>query len=174
MSKASAFKKTITFLLVIVIILLAFSALSLGSRMNEAQKKVDDLRNQVAQYENMTRPPANVKFTDISVRPWYVDEYYGPPPYYKNINVTFQNVGTKTIGGITLEFEVEGNTSDIYFEIYVHPNLLGLLHVQESKSLIVRIVTDVYNRALLSRCNLIITMMLDNLILDEQTVMLGS
>lgn len=91
-------KKTITFLLVIVILVLAFSAWSIGSQLSEAQRKVRDLQSQVAYYENMTdtlqtqvssletqinniqNPTDNVTFTSISVEPWVHEEY---TPYQK-------------------------------------------------------------------------------------------
>jgi hypothetical protein len=171
MSRFPALKKVTIFSLVIATLILACSAWSLGSQMNEAKKKVSDLQNQVAYYENITRAPADVKFTDISVGPWYVQEEFGPPPYYKTINLTLQNVGTRSIGGLTLEFEVEGSISINEFGIYVSTWQLGILHVQEQKSLIVSLVTGYEDRKqALSQSTLIITLMFDELILDEQSV----
>lgn len=189
MSRFPALKKVVTFLLVaVVVIVLAFSALSFGSQMNEAQKKVNDLQNQLAHYENVTdslqtqassleaqiydlqNPVVNVTFTDISVGPWIFDY-----PYHKDINVTFQNVGTTTVGGVTLAFKVEGNTTNIGdFLIYVSPHQLGVLQVKELQTLKVRLATGWEDRKqALSECNFTITLMLDKLALDRQTVMIG-
>lgn len=164
-------KKVVTFLLIAVVIVLAFSALSLGSQMSEAQNKVSDLQNQVAYYENIMHAPANVTFTNISIGNWYHQEKYGPPPYYKAINLTLQNLGARSIGGLTLAFKVKGPININEFGIYVSTWQLGILHVQEQKSLVVTLVP--YNadgKYALSQSNFTITLMLDDLVLDEQTV----
>jgi hypothetical protein len=174
MSRFPTLKKATIFSLVIATLILACSAWSLGNQMNEAKKKVSDLQNQVAYYENMTRAPANVTFTDISVGPWYVQEEFGPPPYYKAINLTLQNVGTISIGGLTLEFEVEGPINSDEFGIYISTWQLGILHVQEQKSLTVTLVTGTEDRThAVSKSYLTITLMLDELVLDKQTVRIG-
>jgi type II secretory pathway pseudopilin PulG len=193
MGRFSTRKKLITFSLIIVTLILAFSALFLGSQMGEAQKKMRDLQNQVAYYENMTdtlqtqtssletqindlqNPIDNVTFTAISVGPWYVGEY-APPPYSKDINITLQNLGTRSIGGATLDFKVEGNTTVIdQFSIHVISGQLGILHVQESKNMTVRLIASTNDRTqVLSDCSLIITLMLDKPVLDGQTVTIGT
>src|SRR4030067_1604131 len=91
--------KVIIFSLIVITIVLAFSASYLWSKMVEAQKKVHDLQSQAAYYENMTNtlqtqasnlgaqiyrlqnPIDDVAFTAISVGPWYPGEY-APSPYY--------------------------------------------------------------------------------------------
>jgi uncharacterized protein YlxW (UPF0749 family) len=191
MSKISP-RKLVAFSLVIVILSLAFSAVFLGSQMVEAQKKVRDLQSQIAYYENMTDtlqtqasdleaqinrlqdPIDNVTFTAISVGPWYTGAY-APPPYSKDINITLQNIGTRKIGGVTLDFKVEGNTTNIDpFSIAVISGQLGVLHVQESKSMAVRLITPTIDLTqALEDCQLIITLMLDKEVLDRKTVTIG-
>jgi cell division protein FtsL len=187
-------KKTIIFsLLVITTLVLAFSALFLGSQMSEAQEKVRYLQSQATYYQSMTdtlqtqassletqinnlqNPTDNVTFTAITVGPWVYEEY---TPTQKKFNVTFQNVGTRNIGGVTLEFKVEGNTTNIGpFEIYVNPHQLGIIHVRESKSLIVTLVAGFAgypdSPQVLSQCDFTFTLMLDKVVFDRQTVMIG-
>ena len=184
-------RKLVTFLLIIVTLSLALSALFLGSQMVEAQKKVRDLQNQIAYYENMTdtlqtqasnleaqiyrlqNPIDNVTFTAISVGPWYAGAY-APPPNSKDINITLQNLGTRNIGGMTLDFKVEGNTTNIDLYISVS-GLLGVLHVQESKNVRVGLTTPTVDRTqALSNCSLTITLMLDKNVLDRRTVTIGT
>jgi len=159
--------------------------------MVEAQKKVRDLQNQIAYYENMTdtlqtqasnleaqiyrlqNPIDNVTFTAISVGPWYAGAY-APPPNSKDINITLQNLGTRNIGGMTLDFKVEGNTTNIDLYISVS-GLLGVLHVQESKNVRVGLTTPTVDRTqALSNCSLTITLMLDKNVLDRRTVTIGT
>jgi type II secretory pathway pseudopilin PulG len=191
MSKIFTRKKLMAFSLIIVTLVLAFSALLVGSQMVEAQSKVRDLQSQIAYYENMTdtlqtqassleaqindlqNPIDNVTFTAISVGPWYTGAY-APPPYTKDINITIQNVGTRNIGGEILDFKVEGNTTNIFLSIHVSGQF-GILHVQESKNLGVRLITGTIDQTqALSPCNLTITLMLDKNVLDRQTVRIGS
>lgn len=161
--------------------------------MVEAQSKVRDLQSQVAYYENMTdtiqtqassleaqiyglqNPIDNVTPTAISVGPWYAGAY-APPPYSKDINITLQNLGTRSIGGVTLNFKVEGNTTNIdQFSIRVISSQLGVIHVLESKNMTVRLTASTTDRTLaLSDCSLIITLMLDKNVLDRQTVTIGT
>ena len=184
--------KVIIFSLIVITIVLAFSASYLWSQMVEAQDKVRGLQSQVANYENMTdtlqtqasnleaqiyqlqNPVDNVTFTAISVGSWYwggID----PSPYYKDISVTFQNLGTRSIGGVTLDFKVEGNTTNIdASRIFVRSGLLGVIHVQESKNFNASLLTwGVGETQFLSQYNLTITLLLDQLILDRQTVRIG-
>lgn len=185
-------RKLITFSLIIVTLSLALSALFLGSQMVEVQKKVRDLQSQVSYYENMTdtlqaqaidleaqisrlqNPIANVTLSAISVGPWYAGAY-APPPYSKDINITLQNIGTRRIGGMTLDFKVEGNTTNIDpFSIAVISGQLGVLHVQESKSMAVRLITPTTDLTqALEDCQLIITLMLDKEVLDRKAVTIG-
>ena len=161
--------------------------------MGEAQKKVRDLQSQVANYENLTdilqaqasnleaqvndlqNPIDNVTFTAISVGPWYAGAY-APPPYSKDINITLQNLGTRSIGGVTLDFKVEGNITNIdQFSIVVISSQLGVIHVLESKNMTVRLMASTTDRtAALSKCRLVITLLLDKSVLDRQTVTIGA
>ena len=186
-------RKLITFSLVTVVVILVFPALLLGNQMVEAQKKVRDLQSQVACYENLTdslqtqarsleaqiyelqNPIDNVTFTAISVGPWYAGAY-APPPYSKDISITFQNLGTRSVGGATLDFKVEGNTTNIdQFSIVVISSQLGVIHALESKNVTMRLMASTTDRTTaLSNCRLVITLLLDKSVLDRQTVTIGA
>ena len=119
----------VIFLLVAVVIVLAFSAFSLVGQIDGAQKQVNELQSQLAYYENFTgslqtkasslesqiydlqNPIVNATFTDISVGPWVKRGM--SDPYRKDINVTYQNTGTTSIGGVTLALKIDGNTTNI-------------------------------------------------------------
>jgi type II secretory pathway pseudopilin PulG len=178
-------------LLVAVVIVLAFSALSLVGQMNEAQTKVNALQSQLAYYENVTgslqtkassleaqiydlqNPIVNATFTDISVGPWVKRGM--SDPYRKDINVTYQNVGTTFLGGVTLALKIDGNTTNIdNFLINIKPYHLGVVQVKELQTSQVSFLTGWEDRKqALSECNLTITLMLDKLTLDSQTVIIG-
>lgn len=192
MSKFPLLKKLITFSLIIVTVFLTFSALFLGSQMVEAQNKVRDAQNQIANYENMTNtlqtqassleaqinglqnPVDNVTLTIVSVTPW-LTEAYAPPPYTKYFNITLRNLGTRSIGGMTLDSRVEGNTTNIgNYSIHVNSNM-GILHVLESKNMTVQLIAPTKEGTqALEDCRLTITLMLDRNVLDRQTVTIGA
>jgi type II secretory pathway pseudopilin PulG len=180
-----------TVILLIIIIVLSSFALFLGTQMVEIQRKVTDLQNQVTHYQNFTdalqnqaaslrtqvnnlqNPNKNVTLTITSIGTWYPDPI-GGYPYNKQINVTLKNYGSTTIGGMTLDFTVAGNNTDIgYYRIYVDSNI-GVLHVLESKSMTVRlIVPTVQGTQVLENCRLTIILMFDEDVLDETTVRIG-
>jgi cell division protein FtsL len=192
MSKFPLLKKLITFSLIIITLFLTFSALLLGSQMVEAQNKLRDAQNQIANYENMTNtlqtqassleaqinglqnPVDNVTLTIVSVTPW-LTEAYAPPPYTKYVNITLQNYGTRSIGGMTLDFKVAGNTTNLgYYSINVNSNV-GVLHVLESKNMRVQLIAPTKEETqALEDCKLTITLMLEQSVLDRQTVTIGA
>jgi hypothetical protein len=106
------------------------------------------------------------------VPPWHPDPLTGYP-YYKDINITLQNVGTRNIGGVTLDVKLEGNTTNIYLGIHVTTTQLGVFHIEESKSLLVRLITAKEQRQALEDCRLRLTLMLDKNVLDRQTITIG-
>lgn len=183
--------KLVRFLLVIVVLALAFSAIFLAYQMVETQKEVGSLQGKVAYYQNMTNTlqaqagsleaqiiqfqnsPVNVTLTVVSVGPWHA-EAYAPPPYTKYINVSLQNLGYRSIGGMTLDFKVEGNTTSIdQFGIYVNSNQ-GVLHTSESKSLRIQLTASTIDRTqALSHCKLVITLILDKTVLDKKIITIG-
>jgi len=178
-------------LLVAVVIGIAFSALTLADQIDGARKQVNALRSQLAHYENLTgslqtkagsleaqiydlqNPIVNAAFTDISIEPWVKNGM--SDPYRKVINVTYQNMGTTSIGGVTLALKLEGNTTGIdNFFINVTPYQLEVVQVNELQTSQVSFLTGWEDRKqALSECNLTITLMLDTLALDSQTVSIG-
>jgi cell division protein FtsL len=161
MSKFPSAKKLMPYPLIIVIVVLTFSTLFLGNQMVESQNKLSDLQRQITDYENMTstlqtqatnlenqinmlkNPIDNISLSIISITSW-LTEAYAPPPYTKYVNITLQNFGTRNIGGMTLDFKVEGNTTSLgYYSINVNSNV-GVLHVFESKNLRVQLIAPRY------------------------------
>jgi hypothetical protein len=159
--------------------------------MVENQKQVSNLQSQIAHYQNMTdtlqthasnletqlsqlqNPTENVTLTIVSNGAWHGDPLTGYPQY-KFINVSLQNYGNNDIGGMTLDFKVEGNTTNIdHFSIHADSNI-GILHVLESKYINIQFIASIDRTQTLSHCKLIITLMLDNNILDRQTVVIGT
>jgi hypothetical protein len=191
MSRFPTSKKLISALLLTITIVLAFSALFLGIQMVEAQRKVHDLQSQIAYYENITdnlqtqvsglevkinglqNPIDNATLTILSNGPWHGDPLTGYP-YYKFINITLQNFGTRSIGGMTLDFQVFGNTTNIgYYDINVDSNI-GVLHVLESKSIMIQLISPTKEGTqALENCRLTITLKLDMTVLDRKTVTIG-
>ena len=192
MSRFPTLRKLITFSLIIVALVLTASVLFLGNQMVENQKQVSNLQNQVTYYKNATdslqtqvnnletqisqlqNPTDNVSLTIVSNGAWHGDPLTGYP-YYKFINISIQNYGTSNIGGMTLVFKVEGNTTNIdQFSIQANSNI-GVLHILESKYINIQLIASTIDRTqTLSHYKLIITLMLDNNILDRQTVVIGT
>jgi hypothetical protein len=191
MSRFPTRRKLLTSLIIVTIVLTS-SALLLGNQMVENQKQVINLQSQVAYYQNMTEtlqtqannletqlsqlqnPTDNVTLTIVSNGAWHGDPLTGYPQY-KFINISLQNYGNNDIGGMTLDFKVEGNTTNIdQFSIHANSNI-GILHVLESKYINIQLIASTIDRTqTLSNCKLIITLMLDNNILDRQSVVIGT
>ena len=191
MSRFPTLRKLITSLIIVTLVLAA-SALFLGNQMVENQKQIINLQSQVAYYQNMTEtlqtqannletqlsqlqnPTENVTLTIVSNGAWHGDPLTGYPQY-KFINISLQNYGNSDIGGMTLDFKVEGNTTNInQFSIHANSNI-GILHVLESKYINIQLIASTIDRTqTLSHCKLIITLMIDNNILDRQTVVIGT
>jgi hypothetical protein len=110
---------------------------------------------------------------------WHPDPI-GGVPYYKDITIALQNTGTSDVGGVVLDIKLQGNTTNIhYLDIYAHApttsGLLGVLHVQESKDMAIRLTTfSTGEESVLSAYSLVITAMLDKTVLDRQTVEIGA
>jgi hypothetical protein len=191
MTRFPHYRKLITLTLIIIVITLTFPAIYLGNQVIEAQKKVNDLKNQITYLQNtsdtlqnqeknltnqigqLQNSTDNITLTVVSIGPWHGDPLTGYP-YYKFINLTLQNGGVRNIGGMILDSKVEGNTSDIgYLGIYVNSNK-GVLHPNESMNMTMQLIapTDATTQVLMNY-RLAITVMLDKNILDKKTITLG-
>lgn len=190
MSKFPTRIRLITFSLIIVTLILTFSALFLGNQLSETQKKVRDLQSQITYYQNMTdtlqtqannletqinqlqNSTDNVTLTIVSIGPWHGDPLTGYP-YYKFINLTLQNYGARSLGGMTLDFKVEGNTTNIgYLGINVNTNR-GVLHVNESMNMTVQLIASKDGWRAFEDYGLTITIMLDKNVLDRKMMTIG-
>ncbi len=189
MSNSPPIRKLIASLIIITLAI-GVVALVVGSQMVQTQTKVRDLQSQLATYENTTNslqsqassleaqikylqnPIDNVTLTVVSKGNWYADPVAGYP-WYKFINITLQNFGTETIGGMTLDFRVEGNTTNISYYIHANTNQ-GVLHVNETRSLRIQLITSIDQKRELADCTLTITLLLDQKVLDRKTVTIGN
>lgn len=182
--------RLITFSLIIVTLILTFSALFLGNQMDESQKKVRDLQSQITYYQNMTdtlqtqannletqinqlqNSTDNVTLTIVSIGPWHGDTIAGYP-YYKFINLTLKNYGVRSVGGMTLGFKVEGNTTNIgYLGINLRTKM-GVLHENESMNITVQLIASKDGWRVFEDYKLAITLMLDKNALDRKTITIG-
>ena len=110
--------------------------------------------------------PSNVKITNLTAGKW---ENPGGVQYTITFNVTFKNLGPKDIGGITLDYKISGNQSNLPYNLrWVSPKQLGVLHVEESKSIILFLETNLSYISQFTGCNFIATLMLDDVVLDEK------
>jgi hypothetical protein len=183
--------KLVTFLLVTITLVLALLTGFSASQMAETQTRVNVLQAQIGQYENMSdslqtqaanlqaelgllqNPVDNITFTDISVTQWQPDPLVGYP-YSKFLNVTIKNFGTESLGGFVLNVEVVGNTTNLA-PIGIHvSNQGGVLHVAESKSMKVQLITaNNRNTDTFMGCSLKLALILDDAVLDTKTVKMG-
>ncbi len=178
--------KYVTIILVLIVISLIFPVAYLGIQANEAQETVENIKNQIIAYqnqstalrnqkENLTRvisqlenSPDNVTLIVASVGAWGPDPLTGYP-YYKFINLTLKNNGVRTIGGMTLDSELKGNTSNVgYLGIYVGTQ--GVIHPNESMNLRMQLIASKDNLPQLEKYQLTIKLMLDKTVLDQKTV----
>jgi hypothetical protein len=183
--------KYLTLMLILIIISLIFPVAYLGNQANEAQEKVENIKNQIATYQNQStalqnqkenltniisqleNSPDNITLTVVSVGPWGADPLEGYP-YYKFINLTLQNNGARVVGGMTLDSELKGNTSNLdYLSINVDTTK-GVIHPNESMNLSMQLIAPHDNIQQLEKYELTINLILDKTVLDQKTVELWS
>ncbi len=164
---------------------------SLQNQLDANQAQVADLENLTETLQNQTAnlqtqisnqdqqnstyvatKGCNVTITAITQNPW--DVVY-TTPYFKDFNISIQNVGTVNAGGFTFRFTIEGNTTNIdSYYISISPSQLGVLHVQETKTVHLRMITPRLDmKGALSECTLSVQLMLDDTVLDEYKQPIG-
>ena len=110
--------------------------------------------------------PSNIKITNITAGKW---ENPGGVQYTRTFNVTFKNHGPKDTGGITLNYKISGNQSNLPYNLrLVSHKQLGILHVEESKSIILFLETNLSYISQFTGLNFTATLMLDDVVLDEK------
>jgi len=180
-------KGIVTFLLLIVIFSLVYLVWLFQTQITDAQKQTLSLQNQLAEYENSTdtlqtrvsnleaqlrelQNPIlstyNVTIVYVSSTPWtpVVGVTMG-----KRIYITIKNVGVSDIGGLTIDFKTHpDNSCKISL---VEPEQIGVLHVQES----IVLTADAFGNVGVefSGSSLVVSLMLDETVLDERTVPLS-
>ena len=176
-------------LLLIVMVALAYSIWIFQRQLGDAQKQTSDLQNQLAYYENLTdtlqtqvsnletqlhdlqNPIYNVIITNVSSSLW------GNPAgmaLSKQFYLTIKNIGDKDVGGLTTEFKILSDgkvTDDDGFEVTLLSSLLGVLHIQESKVITVDVLTG-YSVSRSGK-SLVVTLILDDTVLDKQMLSLS-
>jgi hypothetical protein len=184
-------KEIAQFLLLIVIVALAYSMWNFQVQTTEAQKQTTDLQNQLTDYENSTHtlqtqvndleaqllglqnPTFNVTIEDISSEPWFVPVGVA---MFKEISVTIRNVGVRDVGGLTFEFKILANgtvwDSGSYEVGMAAPDQLGVLHVQESAVIKAEIRSSL--GVSFAGKTFVVTVMLDKTVLDEGTLPLSA
>jgi cell division protein FtsL len=175
------------FLLLIVIVALAYSVWSFQRQLSDAQKQTFDLQNQLTYYENLTdtlqtqvsnlqaqlndlkNPIYNVTIANISSTSW------GNPvgmTRLKQFSITVKNIGVRDVGGLTAEFKILADgyvTDNDDFEVtLVDPQQVGVLNVQESMVMKVDVLSSFY--VSFAGKSLVVTLMLDKTVLDERTL----
>ena len=189
-------KEIVPFLILIVIVALVYSALVYSiwlfqNQTSDAQKQTVDLQNQLSYYENLTTtlrtrmsnleaqlrdlqnpvyPTYNVTIANVSSTPWSpmvglaVD---------KLIFITVKNIGVRDIGGFTIEFKTisNDNVTDRCEISMIEPRQIGVLHVQESIVLTAHALSNV--GVSFAGKSVVITLMLDETVLDERTMPLS-
>jgi hypothetical protein len=167
-------KRTIPILLLIVIIALASSVWFFQARITEDRKQTWTLQAQVnnleAQVNNLQHPVYNVTIENVTSGSWFVPVGMA---LFKEIYATVKNVGVNDVGGLTFEFKILSNgtvwESD-YYEIGLGaPDQLGVLHVQESTVIRAEIRSSIGVGFEVADKTFVVTVLLDNTVLDERT-----
>lgn len=177
-------------LLLIILIVLAYSICNFQTQMTDAQKQAVDLQNELTFYENSTNtlqqrvnnleaqlhdlqnPMYNVTIENISSTGWYVP---GGVAVEDSFFITVKNTGVRDVGGLTFEFKILDNgtvwDSQVYEVDMIAPQQLGVLHVQESAVITARIMSSV--GVSFGGKTFVVTVMLDKTVLDERTLTLS-
>ena len=112
----------------------------------------------------------NLTIKNVAIGSW---ENLGGLNYVRFFNVTIQNDGPANVGGVTLAFKITGNQTNIQYELmWIEPDQMGVLHAGESKLIRIYQSESLDNIGKFSGCTFVATLMLDNLILDEKTLVM--
>jgi hypothetical protein len=136
----------------------------LKAQNSELQDQNSELQNQL---NNLQEAIGNVEIVALSVEDW---NNLGGVVYVKPFNVTIQNNGTHDAYGITLNCKITGNQSNLSYNIhYADPlkNTLDVIHVGESRVMRVFIETSLELASQFSGCNLVASLMFNDIVLDE-------
>ena len=184
-------KEIAAILLSIAIVALVYSMWLFQNQTSDAQKQTVDLQNQLSYYENSTNtlqthvsnlvaqfhelqnPIYNVTIESVISEPWWNPVGI---TMLKEFSITVKNIGVDDVGGLTFEFKIlaDGNVWDSqnYRIVMTAPEQLGVLHVQEYTVIKAEIHSGI--GVSFAGKSVVITLMLDETVLDESTVPLSA
>jgi FtsZ-binding cell division protein ZapB len=176
-------KKSVTVLIIIVAVLIASLLINnqirtLQSQINELQAQNDELEKQNDELQEQNSELQNrlnnlqEAIGNVEIMALYVEDWYNPGDliYVRPFNVTIQNNGTHDAYGITLNCKITGNQSNLFYDFYYADpleNTLDVIHVGESRVMRVFLETRLELASQFSGCNLVASLMFDNIVLDE-------
>lgn len=157
----------------VTIVALLVGTLFIYIQINELQNQIWEQKAQISELQNqlsdLQEAIGKVKIVALSVEGW---DNPGGVLYVKPFNVTIQNIGTHDAYGITLNCKITGNQSNLFYDFhYAEPlkNTLDVIHVGESRVMRVFIETSLELASQFSGCNLVASLMFDNIVLDQWT-----
>ena len=136
----------------------------LQDQNSELKDQNSELQNQLSDLQEAI---GNVEIVALSVEDW---NNLGGVMYIKPFNVTIQNSGTHDAYGITLNCKITGNQSNLFYDFYyAEPlkNTLDVIYVREARVMRVFIETSLELISQFSGCNLVASLMFDDIVLDE-------
>ena len=163
---------------ILAVILLTVIALSIFPWLvyNDLQFQVYELQVQNRELQErinnqLQKMDYRVNISDVVIEKGGIPVY---PLYWMIVEITIKNVGLYDVGGVTLTYKIEANQSIDYSLWWLGPEQVGVIHVGESKLIRLQIETKFFELVKFSGQKLIITLMLDNRILDEKTIVLST
>ncbi len=152
---------------------MSITFLLIYNRINELQVLNKDLQEQnnllQEQITNQLNTNYNVKIINITLGSGGQTSGLS---YWQEIVIQIQNNGPSPVGGITLNYDIVKDYIIFYDFSWLKPDQMGIIHAGESKLIWIRLETDIYQLKNLAGKNLVVTLMLDNHVLDEKTMVL--
>ena len=167
----------------------------LGSQVRDYESQTADLQNQVSQCQvevNNLQTQMN-NFSSILqnrtnkavITSFYTTTWFPivGMTYTKDFYITVCNVGINNVSGLTLNLKYEGNDTNLIFfdpipgtyqgSDHFSPEQLDILHVGESETIREFTLADLNYVGQLSSYQLVATLVLDGLVLDEKELTIG-
>ncbi len=158
---------------VIVIVVLSITSLFIYYKISELRILNNDLEEQNSllqeQITNQLNSNFNVKIINLTLGS---GGQASGLSFWQEIIIEIQNNGPSPVGGITLDYDITKNYTIFYDFSWLKPTQMGVIHVGESKLIWIRLETNIYELKSLAGKDLVVTLMLDNQVLDEKTMVL--
>lgn len=174
---------------IVCIVVLTFSSLFIYNELNILRAQVSDLQFQNSQLENqnnelrsnitalenqiktLQEPTHNLTVTATSSSSWINP---GGIWYIQYFNITIQNKGLNNVGGVTLDYTVVGNQTNIPYEINVIEMPMGIIHAGETVSGRLLLGAGLQDISALSNCRLALTLILDGNVLSKTQTLISN